>query len=231
MRAPPTFHETMAAVGDDCLFCRIVAGEIPADVVAETDARRRVPRPQPAGAPPRPRRTARARRRRRRAGRPRAGDRRRAGRSRPPGRRRRGPRQLPPGVQHRRRRRPDRVPRPPARARRPEPCRGLPAEPAGRPRPPVPSPSSRAAATAPASTDAAADADRRARARAPLRSCRPTLSRRSSRSRLRAGETRMTLRIPKTYTPSAPNGVGTDDYRCFLLDPHLTRTSSSPAPS
>ena len=24
----------MAAVGDDCLFCRIVAGEIPADVVA-----------------------------------------------------------------------------------------------------------------------------------------------------------------------------------------------------
>ena len=40
---------------------------------------------------------------------------------------------------------------------------------------------------------------------------------------LRAGETRMSLRIPKTYTPSAPNGVGTDDYRCFLLDPHLTR--------
>jgi len=27
----------MAAVGDDCLFCRIVSGEIPADVVAETD--------------------------------------------------------------------------------------------------------------------------------------------------------------------------------------------------
>ncbi len=40
---------------------------------------------------------------------------------------------------------------------------------------------------------------------------------------LRAGETRMSLRIPKTYTPSAPHGVGTDDYRCFLLDPHLTR--------
>jgi len=39
---------------------------------------------------------------------------------------------------------------------------------------------------------------------------------------LRSGETRMSLRIPKTYTPSAPNGVGTDDYRCFLLDPHLT---------
>jgi hypothetical protein len=39
---------------------------------------------------------------------------------------------------------------------------------------------------------------------------------------LRPSETRMSLRIPKTYTPSAPNGVGTDDYRCFLLDPGLT---------
>ena len=27
----------MAAVGDDCLFCRIVSGEIPADIVAETE--------------------------------------------------------------------------------------------------------------------------------------------------------------------------------------------------
>jgi len=27
----------MAAVGDDCLFCRIVSGEIPADVAAETE--------------------------------------------------------------------------------------------------------------------------------------------------------------------------------------------------
>ena len=33
----------------------------------------------------------------------------------------------------------------------------------------------------------------------------------------------MSLRIPKSYTPSAPNGVGTDDYRCFLLDPHLAQ--------
>ena len=33
----------------------------------------------------------------------------------------------------------------------------------------------------------------------------------------------MTLRMPEAYTPSAPNGVGTDDYRCFLLDPHLTQ--------
>ena len=34
----------------------------------------------------------------------------------------------------------------------------------------------------------------------------------------------MTLEMPAAYTPSAPTGVGTDDYRCFLLDPHLTRT-------
>ncbi len=37
---------------------------------------------------------------------------------------------------------------------------------------------------------------------------------------LRAGETRLALRIPRPYTPRAPHG-GTDDYRCFLLDPHL----------
>jgi hypothetical protein len=40
-------------------------------------------------------------------------------------------------------------------------------------------------------------------------------------SRLRAGERRVTLRMPEDYTPSAPTGVGTDDYRCFLLDPKL----------
>ncbi|GAB3764051.1 hypothetical protein FB382_001038 [Nocardioides ginsengisegetis] len=40
---------------------------------------------------------------------------------------------------------------------------------------------------------------------------------------LRAGEKRMTLAMPTDYTPSAPTGVGTDDYRCFLLDPHLTK--------
>jgi hypothetical protein len=40
---------------------------------------------------------------------------------------------------------------------------------------------------------------------------------------LRQGESRIALHIPKAYTPSAPHGVGTDDYRCFLLDPHLTQ--------
>jgi hypothetical protein len=40
---------------------------------------------------------------------------------------------------------------------------------------------------------------------------------------LRAGEHRMTLEMPTAYTPSAPTGQGTDDYRCFLLDPGLDK--------
>lgn len=40
---------------------------------------------------------------------------------------------------------------------------------------------------------------------------------------LRPGEKRMTLTMPSPYTPSAPTGTGTDDYRCFLLDPHLKK--------
>src|SRR5690242_13432295 len=40
---------------------------------------------------------------------------------------------------------------------------------------------------------------------------------------LRPGEKRMTVAMPEAYTPSAPNGAGTDDYRCFLLDPGLTQ--------
>jgi hypothetical protein len=40
---------------------------------------------------------------------------------------------------------------------------------------------------------------------------------------LRAGEKRMTLTMPTAYTPSAPTGVGTDDYRCFVLDPGLDK--------
>jgi hypothetical protein len=42
---------------------------------------------------------------------------------------------------------------------------------------------------------------------------------------LRKGESRVDVRMPTTYTPSAPTGVGTDDYRCFLLDPKVTRNS------
>ena len=38
---------------------------------------------------------------------------------------------------------------------------------------------------------------------------------------LRAGERFVTLQMPQPYTPVAPNG-GTDEYRCFLVDPKLT---------
>ena len=40
---------------------------------------------------------------------------------------------------------------------------------------------------------------------------------------LRKGERRATLAMPAAYTPSAPYGSGTDDYRCFLLDPDLSK--------
>jgi hypothetical protein len=40
---------------------------------------------------------------------------------------------------------------------------------------------------------------------------------------LRSGETFQTLFMPQAYTPAPPNG-GTDDYRCFLVDPKLTTT-------
>jgi hypothetical protein len=40
---------------------------------------------------------------------------------------------------------------------------------------------------------------------------------------LRAGESRMALRMPTAYRPAAPNDVGTDDSRCFLLDPRLAQ--------
>ncbi|WP_117210044.1 monooxygenase [Allorhizocola rhizosphaerae] len=38
---------------------------------------------------------------------------------------------------------------------------------------------------------------------------------------LRAGERFVTLTMAQPYSPSAPNG-GTDEYRCFLVDPELT---------
>ncbi len=38
---------------------------------------------------------------------------------------------------------------------------------------------------------------------------------------LRKGERRVTVRMPQEYTPSAPTGTGTDDYRCFVLDPKV----------
>ncbi len=42
---------------------------------------------------------------------------------------------------------------------------------------------------------------------------------------LRPGETRVVLGLPNgSYTPKAPNG-GTDEYRCFVLDPRLDRAA------
>jgi copper type II ascorbate-dependent monooxygenase-like protein len=41
---------------------------------------------------------------------------------------------------------------------------------------------------------------------------------------LRDGEKVKRIAMPATYLPKAPSG-GTDDYRCFLLDPKLTRDS------
>ena len=40
---------------------------------------------------------------------------------------------------------------------------------------------------------------------------------------LRKGEHRMKLTMDEEYTPSPPTPGGTDDYRCFLLDPHLDK--------
>jgi hypothetical protein len=34
--------------------------------------------------------------------------------------------------------------------------------------------------------------------------------------------TDLVLQAPSAYTPKAPNGTGTDDYHCTLLNPHLT---------
>ena len=42
---------------------------------------------------------------------------------------------------------------------------------------------------------------------------------------LRPGERLVRLAMAKPYVPSAPYGEGTDDYRCFVLDPHLARSA------
>src|SRR5207248_2021883 len=41
---------------------------------------------------------------------------------------------------------------------------------------------------------------------------------------LRQGERFVTVTMPQPYTPAAPNG-GTDEYRCFLVDPGLTTSA------
>jgi hypothetical protein len=41
---------------------------------------------------------------------------------------------------------------------------------------------------------------------------------------LRSGERFQTIQAPQPYTPTAPQG-GTDEYRCFVIDPHLTTSA------
>jgi hypothetical protein len=40
---------------------------------------------------------------------------------------------------------------------------------------------------------------------------------------LRAGERFLTVSVPRPYTPDPPSAGGTDDYRCFLVDPGVTQ--------
>jgi len=42
---------------------------------------------------------------------------------------------------------------------------------------------------------------------------------------LRAGERFLDLKMAEAYTPTAPEGGGTDEYRCQVIDPGLTRTA------
>jgi hypothetical protein len=42
---------------------------------------------------------------------------------------------------------------------------------------------------------------------------------------LRQGETFQTLMMDRAYTPDPPTQDGTDDYRCFLVDPRLTKAT------
>ena len=239
----------MTCMGDthtvaDCLFCKIVAGEIPADVVHATERDGRVPRHQPAGADARAGRAARATTPN--AAELAAGD--------PAGRRRAGharPRRSPTAEGHDdyrlvfntgAGRRPDRLPRPPAPARRPRDdlaARMSRAAPRASPSPAPPrcswSPAAAPAAREPAGSRPATGPPTRAAARAARSRRRGPHGRRPRRPsccRCATGEQRMTLRMPAAYTPSAPNGVGTDDYRCFLLDPQPDAgRRSSPAPT
>lgn len=53
----------------------------------------------------------------------------------------------------------------------------------------------------------------------------PTPARRATykTTALRTGEQFQSIALPAAYRPAA--AVGTDDYRCFLIDPHLTRAA------
>ncbi len=212
----------------DCLFCKIVAGDIHADVVHESDTTLafRDLNPQ---APthvlviPRshyPNAASLA------AGEPETAahlfDAARHRRERGPGR------GLPAGVQHRCAGAPDRLPRPHARARRS--CDELAAgmrrsrrtRPAGRARRACTRPRRLWLQRRPRGSRGKADAATTRVGHAASPHDDPSRRRRRVRHKpLRAGERRVTVRMPTAYTPSAPTGIGTDDYRCFLLDPKV----------
>lgn len=42
---------------------------------------------------------------------------------------------------------------------------------------------------------------------------------------LRAGERFVDLKMAEAYTPAPPEGGGTDEYRCQVIDPGLTKTA------
>ena len=42
---------------------------------------------------------------------------------------------------------------------------------------------------------------------------------RDGRGAAACGERFQSVRLPADYRPAAPEGTGTDDYRCFLVDP------------
>ena len=52
----------------------------------------------------------------------------------------------------------------------------------------------------------------------------PTVVQRPAPAALRPGESLRSVEVPAPYTPRAPVG-GTDDYRCFVLDPRIARDS------
>ena len=221
------------ATDADCLFCKIVARDIPADVVHETDDHRRLPRPRAAGADPRagdpaPPRAGRRRARRRRARRARRPRRRRGG-----GRRRRRASARATGwssTPARPRTRPSSTPTCTCSAA---------ARWAGRPDEPPRLLRTAAAVAAcwrsPRRLLQHRERHRQGRRKQPTSSAaghRPP--RRRDRGHgswpkpvaakpLRAGERLVRLAMPTPYTPSAPYGTGTDDYRCFVLDPHLAK--------
>ncbi len=138
---------------------------------------------------------------------------------------------LPAGVQHRAGRAPDRVPRPPARARRP--VDGLaPGMSRGSARS-SPPPRSRWSWPRVAARRTPRRRPRRPRPHparehdgAPRSTRSPDHAQAGEADPAAQGEVKQVLRLAKPYTPSPPNGVGTDDYHCFLLDPKLAHDTA-----